>query len=109
MTVGLVFQFGSEYIEVRINGNHILFRTAQTMGMFATIDNIRLNQGGVIKEFPDLKDNPDWNNEALKRFKEKIRNMTTEIEKVKYIKEDLTKFGYTPMYQQREGFRIEKL
>lgn len=109
MSVGLIFQFGSDIIEVRINGNHILFRTNQTSGMFATIENLQLNYNGVIKEHPDLKDKDNWKEEAIKRFKEKIKNMTTEIEKVKYVVEDLQKFGYKPLYKQREGFRVEKV
>jgi GTP1/Obg family GTP-binding protein len=109
MAVGLIFQFGTEYVEVRINGNHVLFRTAQTMGMFATIDNIKLNYNGVVKEHPDLKDKDNWNEEAIKRFKDKIKSMTSEMEKVKYIRNDLQKFGYVPVVMQREGFRPEKL
>jgi hypothetical protein len=33
--------------------------------MITTIDGLRLNKGGVIKEFPDLKDRKDWRTEAI--------------------------------------------
>ena len=107
--IGLIFQLGPEIVEVRVDNNNILFRNNATNGMFATIDNIKLNKLGVIKEHPDLKDNEDWQNIARERFKEKINNMKTEMERADYIIEDLKKFGYKPLYRQRKGFRVERL
>jgi hypothetical protein len=77
--------------------------------MFATIDNLKLDRAGVIKEFPDLKDNESWNLIAKKRFKDKINSFNTEMEKADYIINDLKKFGYKVLYRQRNGFRVEKL
>ena len=106
--IGLIFQLGPEIVEVRVNGNDILFRNNQTNGMFATIDGLKLSKVGVIKEHPDLKDNEDWQNIARERFKEKIKNMKTEKQKSDYIMEDLKKFGYKLIARQRKGFRVEK-
>jgi len=108
MSVGVVFQFGNETIEIRIDGINVYFRTSQ-LNQFATIDGLKLDKIGVIKEFPDLKDNKDWRMEAIKRFKEKIKEMDTETERVKYIVEDLSNFGYKPLYIQKKGFRPRKL
>jgi len=106
--IGIVFEFATEHIEVRINGTEVLFRTGQFMG-FTTIDGLRLNRAGVIKEFPDLKDNSEWRKEAVKRFKENMEQMITEKDRAEYIIEDLRKFGYRPLYLQRSGFRPIKL
>jgi hypothetical protein len=104
--IGLIFSFGTEIIEIRIDGNNILFRNNQSG--FTTIDGIKLDKLGVIKEFPDLKDNENWQNIARQRFKDKIKSFNTEMEKANYIIEDLKQFGYKPMYKQRRGFRVEK-
>ena len=107
--IGLIFQLGPEIVEVRVDNNNILFRNNAPNGMFTTIEGLKLSKVGVIREFPDLKDNNDWQNIARGRFKEKIKNMNTEMEKANYIIEDLKKYGYKPMYRQRQGFRPEKL
>jgi len=107
--IGLIFQFASELIEVRIDKSTIYFRTAYSGGAFATIDNIKLSYSGVIKEHPDLKDNKDWQKETIKRFKDKIKTMETEERTAAYIIEDLKKYGYKPLYKQKKGFRPIKL
>jgi len=107
MTTGIVFKLGSEVIEVRVQDSSVYFRTPGSQ--FADIGGLSLNKVGVVKEFPDLKDNKEWKQEAIKRFKEKIKNMKTETEIVKYVIDDLKKFGYVPMYSQRNGHRPTKL
>lgn len=107
--IGIIFQFASEHIQVNIDGTNVLFRTSGTSGAWATIDNLQLNYAGVCREHPDLKDSKDWKEEAIKRFKEKIKNMKTEKERTDYIISDLTKFGYRPLYWQRNGHRPVKL
>ena len=106
---GIVLQFASEVIEVRIDNKNVYFRTNNTNGAWATIDNIKLSYAGVCKEHPDLKDDKEWREKAIQRFKDKLKSYPSEIAKVNYIKEDLSKFGYIPQYQQRAGFRVEKL
>jgi len=105
--IGVIFQFGLEHVEVRVDGHSVYFRISQ-FSRFVTIDGIKLDKSGVIKEFPDLKDNNDWKDIAIQRFREKISKMTTEKEIVKYIIDDLTKYGYKPLYQQESGKRVIK-
>jgi len=107
--IGVIFQLGSETIEVRINGTLCLFKTGQFGGGYSPIDGLKLSKGGVIKEFPDLKDREDWKEESIKRFKNKIKGLNTEDERMDYVIEDLRKFGYKPMYLQKAGHRIKKL
>ena len=68
--IGILFSFGTEVVEVRIDCFNVFFRTSQFQ-RFADIDGIKLDKQGVIKEFPDLKDNDDWQKEGRKKFKEK--------------------------------------
>ena len=105
--IGLIFRFGTEIIEVRIDRTNCLFRTGQTG--FVTIDNLRLDKSGVIKEFPDLEDKDNWREEAVKRFKDKLKELNTEDERVKYVVEDLKKYGYVLMYKQKQGHRVERV
>lgn len=105
--IGVIFQFGTEYVEVRVD-NQVLFRTIQTGGMFSTIDGLKLDYNGVCREHPDLELAKDWREQAIKRFKDKIKQMETEKQIVNYIISDLSKFGYKPLSIQRKGFRPEK-
>ena len=108
MAIGVVFSFGTEHIEVRIQDSNIFFRTSQFM-QFGDIDGIRLDKTGTLKEFPDLKDNKEWEKIARERFKQKMKTFNTEMERVKYVILDLSKFGYKPEFLQRAGFRPIKL
>ncbi len=107
--IGLLFTLGSELIEVRIDGINIYFRNTSTQGRFATIDGLKLNKYGVIKEFPDLKDKDDWKEITVQRFKRKIKNMNSEDERANYVLKDLKKHGYKPYAKQRKGHRVRKL
>lgn len=106
--IGVIFQLASEHIQVNIDGTNVLFRTNSTNGQWATIDNLQLNYAGVLKEHPDLKDKDDWKQQAINRFKDKIKNMKTEKERVDYVISDLEKFGYKCLATQRSGFRVER-
>lgn len=106
--IGVIFQFGSEIVEVRVKDNNVFFRNSNSP-TFGDIDGMKLDKSGTVKEFPDLKDNTDWQRIARERFKEKIRGFDTEEARIKYIIEDLQKFGYIPRYIQRQGFRPRKL
>lgn len=107
--IGVIFDFGGEGVEVRVRGTQVTFRTNQYGGQFAPIEGLRLDKTGVLREFRDLEGRDDWREEAIKRFKEKIKNMQTEDERIDYIMQDLKKFGYIPLYYQKEGFRVRKL
>ena len=106
--IGVIFQFGTEIVEVRVKDNNVFFRNANNP-IFADIDGLKLDKQGVIKEFPDLKDKDDWQKQARERFKEKMKTYKTEEERVKYVIEDLIKYGYKPMYMQKQGFRPVKI
>lgn len=106
--IGILFSFGTEIVEVRIDCFNVFFRTSQFQ-RFADIDGIKLDKQGVIKEFPDLKDNDDWQKEGRKKFKEKIKQMKNEKEISRYVISDLQKFGYKPLHLQVKGHRPIKL
>ena len=107
--IGVIFKYVNEIIEVRIDGNNCLFRTGQYGGAFVSIDGLKLDKSGVIKEHPDLKDKDDWREQSIKRFKKHIKEMKTEMDSIKYIISELSKCGYKPMYLQRAGYRPIKL
>lgn len=107
--IGIIFEFNLEYIEVRVYDSNCLFRIKDTNKGFATIENLNLNKAGCIKEFPDLKDDKDWKDKTIKRFKQKMGNYKTETERANYIITDLEKFGYIPRYYQKSGYRPIKL
>lgn len=104
--IGLIFIMGSEILEVRIVANQVLFRTPGSA--FATIDGLNLKKSGVIKQFPDLTDKEDWKDQAIKRFKQKIKQMTSEKETMNYIIEDLHSHGYKIKAKQIAGHRVIK-
>lgn len=105
--IDLLFHFAGDAILVRVDGTNILFGNTSQGPMMAPLQNLRLSREGVIKEFPDLKDDPEWNEKAVKRFREKIKSLTTESARAKYIIEDLKNYGYIPKYKQIKGHRVE--
>lgn len=106
--IGVIFQFGLDNVEIRIDKSNVCFRTSQ-LDSFTTIDGLRLDKSGVIKEFPDLKENKEWQDIARERFKDKMKLLNNEPEILEYIINDLRKFGYIPMYKQISGFRPVKI
>lgn len=107
--IGTIFEYAGEIVEVRIIDTNCLFRTQNFGSSFVSIDGIKLDKAGSIKEHPDLKDREDWKEETIKRFKEKIKSYPTEDKRMKYVIEDLKKHGYIPRYMQKQGFRRIKL
>jgi|SRR3990167_5275436 len=107
--IELIFYFGTDIILTRINGHHITFCNSLHGAFESTIEGLKLSHLGVIKEFPDLKDNPNWREEALKRFKKRISELNTEEAIAEYIIMDLKKFGYIPKWKQKKGFRRVKI
>jgi hypothetical protein len=108
MTIGVIFQLASQIVEVRIENTNCLFRTGQFGGAFAPIDSLQLDYNGIVREFPDLETKDNWKEIAISRFKDKIKELKTEEERMNYVVEDLKKWGYVPLYKQRGGFRVEK-
>lgn len=98
------FQLGGDQVEVIIDADNTMFRDTST-GTTTTIHGLKLSKAGVIKEHPDLKDNEQWKEEAINRLKKHIKKMKNENKKINYIKDELIKHGYKPMFKQRAGFR----
>jgi len=107
--IGVVFQFMGEVVEVRITNSNCIFRTSQFGGQFAPIEGLRLDKKGVIREFPDLIDKENWREEAIKRFKDKMKSYSTEDEQANYVINDLKKYGYMPQYLQKSGYRPKRI
>ena len=107
--IGVIFSFINETVEVRIDNSNCLFRTQQFGGALTPIENLRIDKNGALKEFPDLKDNPEWKQITIERFKEKMKGLKTEQERVNYVINDLKKYGYVPLYIQRAGHRPVKI
>lgn len=106
--IGVMFQFGNEFVTVEIKGTELYFRTTDYNSQPAPIDALQLDRAGVIKEFPDLQFVDDWKQQALNRLKMKIRDMASEIERMNYVISDLKSFGYIPYAEQRQGHRVRR-
>lgn len=98
--IRLHFVFGTETNLIKIDRKNVTFGEGT-----ADISNLKLNYFGVIKEFPDLKNNDNWRIEAIKRFRQKIKSFETEDEIANYIIKDLGKFGWKLKVRQKDGFR----
>ncbi len=101
------FKLGPEQIEVVVRGTELLFRSVETQ-QITTIEGLRLSKAGVLKEFPDLKDNNEWKKISIERLKKKVKEFKTEKERLIYVKGELIKFGYEPLFFQRAGHRPQK-
>jgi hypothetical protein len=66
---------------------------------------LKFSKAGILKEYPDLKDNEQWQQIAIERFRDKIKQMDTEKTIMDYVIEDLKKHGYTPLKKMEMGHR----
>lgn len=107
--IHIMFEFLNEKTLIEVNGEKVYFSHESFGNVKTEIDNLKLSKSGVIKEFPDLKDNEEWKEIAIKRFKDKIKQLNNEDERTNYIIEDLKKYGYKPLYKQKKGFRIQRI
>ena len=107
--ISTLFQFGGEVVEVKIENSTCFFKTQQFGSAFAPIEYLKLDKRGVVKEFPDLKDDKEWKKKAIKRFKEKLKSFTSEDKQMEYVIEDLKAWGYKPLYLNKKGHRPRKL
>ena len=103
--IDVLFKFANNHILVTVKNKKVYFANTESGNKQSEIDGLKLDHGGVIREFPDLQNNTNWRDEAIKRFKDKIETMESEDEIVIYVVEELKKFGYEPMYKQKKGFR----
>ena len=107
--IDVIFQFGIETIQVRIDKSVVLFRTQQFSSALVPLEFLKLDRSGVLKEFPDLLNHTNWKELAVERFQEKLNSFTTEEDRMEYIIQDLSKFGYKPLYWMKAGHRKKKL
>ncbi len=107
--ITILFGFGNEKILVSIKGYNVTFASTKYGAKETSIDGLQLSHQGVIKEFPDLEDKDDWAEQAIKRFKNKVKSFTNENERADYIISDLKKHGYMPEQRQKGGFRPKSL
>ncbi len=107
--IELIFERTPEIILIKIDGKNVTFSNSIQGNIYSSIDNLKLDYEGVIKEHPDLENREDWNKEAIKRFKQKIKSYEKEEEISDYIIKELMLVGYRPMYRKKQGFRREDL
>ena len=105
--IGVIFQFGNEFITVEVKGADLFFKTSE-YNQPAPIHALQLSREGVIKEFPDLALAGDWKAQAIERLKMKIKDMASEIERINYVISDLKAFGYIPYAYQKQGHRVKR-
>lgn len=101
------FRLGGDIIEAIIDETNLFFRDLSS-GTITTIEGLKLSRVGTIKQFPDLEEDKDWKEKGIKRFKEHLKKLRIESQKIEYIKEELLKHGYTPLIKQKAGFRPER-
>lgn len=107
--IGVVFsRGGDEMVEVRVNNNDITWRSTVYGASFFPLDTLDLDKNKVIKEFPDLEENKDWRDTAMKRLKEKLKSFDNENRKIEYIVGELKKVGYNPHSFQKQGGRVQR-
>lgn len=107
MIIKAVLRFGGDIIEVIVENGSLMFLDTSS-GTLTTIEGLKLNKSGVVKEFPDLENNQDWQKIAKERFKEHFKTYKSDTMKLEYIVNELKNHGYTPLYKQRAGFRPER-
>lgn len=102
------YQLGPQQISAKVEGNALLFFDAES-GMITTLEGLRFSRAGVLKEFPDLKEEKEWRKVALERLKEHLKTFQTEKEKMNYVTRELVRFGgYLPLFWQQKGFRVKQ-
>lgn len=105
----MIFTFGPDVILVQVRGNSVMFGNTSYGAKLTDISGLEINKAGVIKEFPDLADKDDWKEQAIERFKDKIKSLPSENAKMKYIRGDLEKHGYILKKIQKAGGRVQTI
>ena len=98
------FSLGEQIVEVSIAGNGLQFKDITNNNLIYP----NFTYLNVIKEFPDLKDDSEWQIKAGKRFIEFFLKIEGEMNRLTYIKDELQKQGYKPTYFQQQGFRARR-
>lgn len=105
--INATFQLASDLVSVKVEENNLCFFDVGS-GQVTTLEGLRMSKAGVLKEFPDLKDEIEWKKFAIDRLKDHMKSFNTEMEKMIYIKNELIKFGYAPLHYAKQGFRPQK-
>lgn len=108
MGITSLIEMGGEQYNLRVEGKNLFFIDLATK-IFTTIDGMKLNKLGVIKEHPDLKDDPEWQMKAIQRLKAKLKSFNTEKEVMKYVINEMESFGWKGVYYTIDGFRPKKI
>jgi len=103
----LIFEMADEVLIVKVKGHSILFSSSKTgLQNYFPFEALKLNEVGILKEFPDLKDSEDnIKHEAIKRFKKHIKNLGGEEQIKDYLEKELSEMGYSLRIIKKEGFR----
>lgn len=107
--IDLIFHHGSEVVIVRIKGIQVTFGSTVYGARMASIEGLRLDYHGTIREFPDLEGDLYWREKAIDRFKDHIRTLDSEDKISEYITKELRDKGYVPKLKQKAGFRPQRL
>lgn len=107
--IALTFKHANELVLVHIKGNSVTFGSTIFGAVMADISGLRLDFHGTIREFPDLKDDIDWKDKAIQRFKEHIKTLKNEDEVADYIVYELRNKGYEPKLKEKAGFRAVRI
>ncbi len=108
--ITLKFKYMTRIYKVRIfNKETIWFsQVIAQQELHSTLDGLQLSLAGILKHNPDLegKDPIEIKKEFVKRFKEHIKKMNSEMDIAHYIVKELEeKWGAKCLSIQRKGFR----
>ncbi len=101
------FSLGQDLVQVVVKGNELMFYDVSS-GQMTVMEGLKLDMSGVIKEFPDLKDDEEWRKKAINRLKEHMKKISKEMDKLNYVKNELVAFGWNALYFQKCGWRPTK-
>jgi hypothetical protein len=107
LTIKCTLRLAGEIIHVIITGDNVMFLDSNNT--ITTLKGLKFSHVGVLKEFPDLKDNENWRAIALERLENHIKSLEGEMNKINYIADELNKYGgYEKLFYQSAGWRPQK-
>jgi hypothetical protein len=107
--IDVLFTLGPDTVLIRIDGSNLLFTNVSANSWLVPIENLKLSQKGVVKEFPDLDGDEEWKEKAIERFKNHVKKLETDEEKMDYVVKDLAKYGYVLKAYQKKGGRMVRV
>jgi hypothetical protein len=100
------------HIRVEANRELTFFAINNGIMQYTTIEHLKINPAGIVKEFPDLegKPIPEIKAEGIRRLKEHVKALSSLKAIQDYLREDLEKkHGWKLLMIRRKGFRDEKV